>query len=137
MTSVIHLQKAFFGKDNCLKVTLNKEMDCYFEFGIPKTTSTASTIKTDNRNPDRRWLWRPVKFSDVELGEIILVLEGKKSSVSFFHDFKGDKTQIWVKKTDKFFSIKVKELSKGLSDGEQVVLRELLKHIVVRMSIKI
>ena len=117
-----HFQKAFFGKDNCLKVTLNKDMECYFEFGLPNKEGSG-------------WKWKPVKFSDMELGEIINVLEGKKDSVSFFHDFKGDKTQIWVKKSEKFFTIKVKELSKGLSTGEQVVLRELLKHAVVRMSI--
>lgn len=124
----LHLQKAFFGKDNCLKVTLNKDMECYFEFGLPNP---------DHSQADGSWSWKPVKFSDIELGEIISVLEGKKDSVSFFHDFKGEKTQIWVKKTDKFFTIKVKELSKGLTDGEQTVLREILKHTVVRMSIKI
>lgn len=122
-----HLQKAFFGKDNCLKVTLSKDLECYFEFGTPKS---ADTVQGSGN-----WNWKPVKFSDMELGEIVNVLEGKKDSVSFFHDFKGDKTQIWVKKSDKFFTIKVKELSKGLSDGEQTVLRELLKHIIVRMSI--
>lgn len=121
----IHIQKAFFGKDNCLKVTLNKDMDCYFEFGTPK------------KDKGEGWNWKPVKFSDIELGDIILVLEGKKDGVNFFHDFKGEKTQIWIKKTEKFFSIKVRELSKGLSEGEQVVLREILKHAIVRMSIKI
>ncbi|MFP4523168.1 MAG: hypothetical protein ACOCQQ_00465 [Candidatus Nanoarchaeia archaeon] len=126
----IHLQKAFFGKNNCLKITVNNNLECYFEFGTPKKTLLA---KKDGRG----WNWKPVKFNDNELGEIINVLEGKKDSVSFFHDFKGDKTQIWIKKTEKFFSIKVKELSKGLHDGEQRVLLELLKHIVVRMNIKI
>jgi hypothetical protein len=121
----LHLQKAFFGKDNCLKVTLNKDIECYFEFGTPKASK------------EEGWNWKPVKFSDIELGDIILVLEGSKPGVNFFHDFKGDKTQIWIKKTEKFFSIKVKELSKGLSSGEQVVLREILKHIIVRMNIKI
>jgi len=121
----LHLQKAFFGKDNCLKVSLNKNMECYFEFGTPKA------------NKEEGWNWKPVKFNDAELGEIILVLEGKKTSTSFFHDFKGDKTQIWINKTEKFFSIKVKELTKGLNDGEQVVLREILKHAVVRMNIKL
>ena len=102
-------------------------MECYFEFGLPKSGNS--------EQGSGKWSWKPVKFSDMELGEIINVLEGKKDSVSFFHDFKGDKTQIWVKKSEKFFTIKVKELSKGLSTGEQVVLRELLKHAVVRMSI--
>lgn len=131
----VHMQKAFFGKDNCLKLTLsekideknklNNEKECYFEFGTPK------------QNSKEGWNWKPVKFNDAELGEIINVLEGKKDSVSFFHDFKGDKTQIWIKKSEKFFSIKVKELSKGLNDGEQRVLLELLKHVIIRMSIKI
>ncbi|MBN1175103.1 hypothetical protein JXA48_00510 [Candidatus Woesearchaeota archaeon] len=122
--SKIHLQKAFFGKDNCLKLTLNADLECYMEFGTPKPNS-------------KEWNWKPVKFNDVEIGEIINVLEGKKQSVSFFHDFKGDKTQIWINKSEKFFSIKVKELSKGLNDGEQRVLLELLKHIIIRMNIKL
>ena len=121
----LHLQKAFFGKNNCLKITLNNNMECYFEFGTPKKETKDG------------WNWKPVKFSDIELGEIISVLEGEKEGINFFHDFKGDKTQIWIKKTDKFFSIKVKELSKGLNNGEQIVLREILKHIIVRMNIKI
>ena len=126
----IHLQKAFFGKNNCLKLTLNNDLECYFEFGTPKATQVP-------KKEGAGWNWKPVKFNDSELGEIINVLEGKKDSVSFFHDFKGDKTQIWIKKSEKFFSIKVKELSKGLNDGEQRVLLELLKHIIIRMNIKI
>jgi len=129
----VYLQKAFFGKDNCLKLTLSEKItkdmrseniECYFEFGMPKKDS-------------KGWTWKPVKFNDGEIGEIINVLEDKKKSVSFFHDFKGEKTQIWINKSEKFFSIKVRELSKGLNDGEQRVLLELLKHIIVRMSIKL
>jgi len=111
------LGKDFFGKDSCLKAYLNEKLDFYFEFGK----------KTDS------WSWKKVKMNDLELGEIILVLENKKTNVSFFHDFKGDKTQIWVNK-DKFFFIKVKELSKSLSDGEQIILRELLKYAILRMN---
>lgn len=112
------ISRDFFGKNNCLKAYLNEHLDFYFEFGRQEKDS---------------WSWKKVKMSDVELGEIILVLEDKKKSVSFFHDFNGAKTQIWVNR-DKFFFIKVKELSKSLSDGEIVVLREVLKHVVVRMN---
>ena len=111
--------KDFFGKDNCLKAYLNEKLDFYFEFGKKQGSS---------------WSWKKVKMNDLELGDIILVLEDKKKSVAFFHDFNGGKTQIWVNK-DKFFFIKVKELSKSLSDGEQVVLRELLKYCVLRMNL--
>ena len=62
----IHLQKAFFGKDNCLKINFTSENDCYFEFGLPKN------------NGEKGWKWKPVKFNDIELGDIISVLEGKK-----------------------------------------------------------
>ncbi|MFP4567485.1 MAG: hypothetical protein ACLFN8_00930 [Candidatus Woesearchaeota archaeon] len=111
----------FFGKDNCLKAYLNERCEFYFEFG---------------KNIGSSWSWKKVKMSDVELGEILLVLEEKKSSVAFFHDFNGDKTQIWVNR-DKFFFIKVKELSKSLSAGEQVVLRELLRYATLRMNLVI
>lgn len=113
------VSKAFFGKNNCLKAYLNSDLDFYFEFGV--------TIKDS-------WSWKKVKMNDAELGEIILVLEQKKDSVSFFHNFNNDKTQIWVNRKDDFFFIKVRELSKSLSQGEQVVLRELLKYCILRSN---
>ncbi len=117
-----HLSRAFFGKDNCLKVYLNDKLECYFEFGSPNKQGEG-------------WKWKPVKFNDAELGEMIGVLEGRKENVSFFHDFKGDKTQIWVRRNADKFSIKVKELAKGLNFGEQMVLKELLGHCIVRMNL--
>ncbi|MEA3399499.1 MAG: hypothetical protein U9R00_03260 [Patescibacteria group bacterium] len=118
-----HLSRAFFGKDNCLKIYLNDKLECYFEFGTPKTKKGEG------------WNWKAVKFNDAELGEMIGVLEGRKESVSFFHNFKGDKTQIWIRKNSDKFSIKVRELAKGLNFGEQMVLKELLGHCIVRMNL--
>ena len=115
------ISKDFFGRDNCLRAYLNEKLEFYFEFG---------------RKEKEQWLWKKVKMNDVELGEIILVLEDKKKSVAFFHDFRGDKTQIWINK-DKFFFIKVKELSKSLSDGEQIILREIVKYAILRMNLTI
>lgn len=117
------VSKAFFGKNNCLKAYLNENLDFYFEFG-----------KTED---EKTWSWKKVKMNDDELGQIINVLENNEQSVSFFHDFKGDKTQIWVNKKDKFLFIKVKELSKSLTIGEQIVLRELLKYSVLRTNMKL
>lgn len=117
------LSKAFFGKNNCLKVTFNNQHDCYFEFG--KTTN------------EKNWVWKKVKMGDYELGDILRVLEGKIDQVSFFHDFKGDKTQIWVNRKDNFMFIKVRELSKSLTTGEQRVLQELLSFIIVRGNLLI
>lgn len=116
------INKAFFGKNNCLKAGLNEKSDFYFEFG------------TQN---GEAWSWKKVKMNDGELGEILNVLEGRKTSVSFFHDFKGDKTQIWINKKDDAFFIKVKELSKSLNSGEQTVLREILRHSILRMNMEL
>ena len=93
------LNKAFFGKNNCLKASLNDDGSFWFEFGKTEDTST--------------WQWKKVKMNDDELGSILSVLEGKKESVSFFHDFKGDKTQIWVSRKDDAFFMKVKEVNKA------------------------
>lgn len=114
------LTKAFFGKKNCLKAYLNDKLDFYLEFG--KTAD------------EKTWSWKKVKMNDDELGQILSVLEGTQDSVSFFHSFKEDKTQIWVNKSKEAFFIKVKELSKSLSIGEQYVLRELLKYSIIRMN---
>jgi len=117
------LSKAFFGKNNCLKAGLNDQKDFYFEFG--KTTDK------------KIWTWKKVKMNDDELGQILCVLEEKKNSVSFFHDFKGDKTQIWINKKEDVLFVKVKELSKSLSIGEQYVLRELIKYSILRMNMNL
>ena len=43
------INKAFFGKNNCLKVTLNSNRECYFHFGqVDKTNS---------------WVWKKIKFN--------------------------------------------------------------------------
>ena len=113
------VNKSFFGKENCLKIQLNNEKECYFHFGIGK---------------NNEWIWHKIKMNDIELGEIIQVLQGKKPSVAFFHKINGSDRQIWVNKKDKYFFIKIKELSKSLSEGEQEVLRILLENIIWEMG---
>lgn len=122
ITQNLLLNKAFFGKNNCLKITLNMDKDCYFHFGV---------LKNEQQNS---WEWKKVKFNDMELGEMINVLDNKKPSVSFFHKFNGGQTQIWVNKSEKYFFIKVKELSKSLSEGEQAVLKVLLERLIWIMN---
>ena len=98
---------------------LNEQKECYFHFGTEKNNS---------------YEWKKVKMCDNELGEIVLVLQNKKTSTAFFHKFKGNDTQIWINKKDKYFFIKVKELSKSFSEGEQVVLKILLENIIWKMN---
>lgn len=125
------VNKAFFGgkqgAKNCLKVTLNKDKECYFNFGIEEK--------------DKKYKWIPVKFQDTELGEILHILSFRKNSVAFFHSFKGKgtetKRQIWVNRSDdkKTVFVKIKELTKPLSMGEQKVLEILLTQIIAKMNL--
>ncbi len=115
----LQLNKAFFGKNNCFKLILNTQNECYFHFGVQQ---------------DNVYQWKKVKINDMELGEIVQVLRKDKPSVSFFHKYNGTDTQIWVNRKDKFFFIKVKELSKSFSEGEQEVLRVLLEQSIWKMN---
>ncbi len=128
MTQLV-INKPFFGKSNCLKATLNDVGEFYFHFGTPKPGQPPEG--------DSAWLWKKVKMNDSELADILLVLEGKKENIAFFHDFKGEKTQIWVSKKDAFLFIKIKEVNKSLTEPEQIVLRELLKYCILRMNLTI
>lgn len=115
------MERAFFGKTNCLKIQLNSKGEFYFQFGVS----------------EKDWSWKKIKMNDMELGEILLVLEGNKQSTSFIHDFKGEKTQLWVSRKEDAVFFKIKETTKSLNLGELIVLRELIKHSIVRMNIKI
>ena len=113
------LNKAFFGKSNCFKLILNDNKECYFHFGVDKNGS---------------YEWKKVKMNEIELGEIVQVLRKDKPNVSFFHKFNGNDTQIWVNRKENYFFIKVKELSKSFSEGEQEVLRILLENAIWKMN---
>ena len=115
----LKLNKAFFGKNNCFKLILNDKNECYFHFGIQNNGS---------------YDWKKVKMSDNEVGDIVRVLNGKADSVCFFHKYNNYDTQIWVNRKEKYFFIKVKELSKSFSTGEQEVLRILLEKCVLVMN---
>lgn len=119
------LERAFFSQESVLKVVVNNKNECYFQWGW---------------KAQGKWDWKNVKFNDAELGEILLVLEGGKDKVSFFHNFETRKgktiTQIWINRSNSYCTFKVKECSKGLNTGEQKVLEVLLKHAIVMMNLE-
>ncbi len=116
------LNKAFFGKINCLKVLMNTEGEVYFHLGLKDSKEV--------------WNWKKVKMSDTELGDIVNVLNKEESKCSFFHSFKDVKTQIWCNKSEKSFNIKIGDASKNLTIGEFEVLRILIEKCIVRMNFK-
>ena len=128
------INKAFFGGQknakNCLKIVLNISKELYFSFW--------------KQEWGKKWIH--VKMNCAELGDIINVIEGRKNSIAFFHTFSNNgaenKRQIWVnavkneQTNERAVFIKIKELSKPLSEGEQQVLKLLLSNIIVRMSLQ-
>ena len=117
------VNKAFFGKENCLKIALNSQKECYMHWGMKK---------------DEKYEWFKIKFNDMELGQIYDVLDGKKSQVAFFHSFNGKQRQIWINKSADGESVffKIKEMNKSLGRGESVVMRILIASIIARMNIE-
>lgn len=127
------LAKSFFGKGNCFKYLHYDNNAIFFHFG--------------SEGKDKQWSWKKVKMNDAELGQVLLVLEGRKSEANFFHSFGegSDKqtTQIWVsRKPDErtggeVVFVKVKELSKSLTEGEQRVFQALISHSLIRASMSL
>lgn len=124
------VKRSFFGKGNCFKYLLYDDGTVMFHFGTEQ---------------GKEWSWKKVKMNDAELGEILLVLEGRKEDVTFYHSFgEGEKkttTQIWVntkqEQGKKAFFIRVQELSKSFNQGEQRVLEALTNHSLVRMNLQL
>lgn len=116
------VSKVFFGQSTAFKITLNKDGDVYFNLG---------------KKSNESWSWKKAKMNDVELGEILSVLEGSNTSTSFYHEFGGEKKQIWINAKGDALFIKIDDYSKGLNPGEQMVLRELLKHCMLRMNMEL
>jgi len=113
------VDKAFFGKDNCLSLQVKKDA-CFMKWGRKNGSS---------------WEWKTVKFSDVELGELLALIDGDVSEAKFFHSFGEDKTQLWFKKSENSLVCKAGDFTKGLSLGEMRVLGVLLGHSVWMMNL--
>ena len=94
-----------------------KAKECYFNWGILQSGT------------QDKWKWIKAKFKDNELGEIIGVLDGITESVSFCHKYNDTIRSIWVYKKAGKVTIKVKEVIKSLTIGEQIVLSNVLTQV--------
>jgi len=108
------MNKAFFGKTTCLKVQYGKGI-IYFHMGKKEGTT---------------WVWDKVKMGVTECGEIIRVLMGKQDKAAFFHQFGDNSNKIWVSKREGTVFIKINDVSKGLTGGEQEVFRIILERLI-------
>lgn len=114
------VKKAFFGKSSCLKLQENQGV-VYFHMG--------------SKSGDK-WLWTKLKMSDVELGEIIRVLNGKADGWSTVHVFNENQNKIWVNRSSdgKAVFFKINDVTKAMSSGEQECMRVLLEECIVKSA---
>lgn len=115
------LKKAFFGKTSCFKIQENKG-EVYFHMGK----------KGDS------WTWEKLKMSDIELGEILRILEGRSESWSTVHVFNENQNKLWINKASdgKAVFFKINDVTKAMSPGEQECLRVLLEQCILKMAEK-
>ena len=107
------LEHIFFGKITALKIQYCiDDENFYFQLGLKK---------------NEKWNWKRVKMSLNEIGEIIFSTIQKEYKTSFFHNFKNNKTQIWINKSEKNLTIKIDQVSKTLSIGEIQILKIFLE----------
>ena len=113
------LDKAFFGKDNCLTVQI-RAGSVYFKWG---------------KKTGEQWQWKNVKFNDVELAQIVSLLQGDVEEVKFYHSFNEQSTQIWGSRLQNSTVLKAGDYTKGLNPGEQKVLEILLSHAIWMINV--
>jgi ribonuclease HI len=111
--------KAFFGKVSCIRVQMSLEKEVYVHAGLLNSDS-------------KQWTWDVVKFSDIELGEMIALLSQKEGKCAFYHKYGDSTKQIWCNKSEKGFSIKIGDISKSFSIGESEVLKIVFDECIRR-----
>lgn len=115
--NILLLDKSFFGQINCFKVQLNSDKEIYFHIGLLNKATN-------------EWKWNKVKMAEVEIGQIIDLLLKEEGKCAFFHKYNNSQTQIWCNKSQRGFSIKIKEFSKNLSIGEAQILKICLEECI-------
>lgn len=117
------LNKCFFGKNSALKIQFVKkatESECYIHLG---------SMEKD------KWTWVKTKFNELELAQIINFSKSEIKSISFFHKFNDNSQSIFMNKvekspTEKGYMIKIRNISKFISEPEMTVLEILLRKII-------
>ena len=117
-----NLRRAFFGKDNCLVFQVNAE---------------AKKVVLDvGKKADNGWTWRKAKIDDEEMADILRVLQGKAEEASFFHEYSGKQTKIWVNRKGDNVYFRIEDQSKALSPAQQAVMAVLLKEAIVTVNVE-
>lgn len=120
------LNKCFFGKNSALKIQLTKkvtETDCYIHLGSLEK---------------EKWTWIKTKFNELELAQVINFVKNNNpeiKSISFFHKFNDNSQSIFINKveknpTEKGIIVKIKTISKFLSEAEITVMEIIFRRII-------
>lgn len=116
------IRKPFFGKDSCLVFQAN---------------ASAKKVFLDvGKKEDESWNWNKAKIDDEEMGAILRVLQGKAEETSFYHEFEGKSTKIWVNRKKENVYFRIEDQSKALTPPQQAILEVLLQEAIVAMNVE-
>ena len=90
---------------------------------------------SESLNNQSKYQWEKAKLSDLEIADIARVLSNQIDKASFFHEYNGNKKQIWINTRDGSCFFRIRELSKSLSAAEQYVLLKILDKMIVLKTI--
>ena len=115
----LFLNKCFMAKSSALKLQLNDKNECYLHLG---------------KLNQEEWYWKKIKINQNEIGDIIRLLLGKESKLSFFHQYNNEGTSIHVSRSKDVVFFKIGDFNKALVLGEQEVMRVLLERILLQVN---
>lgn len=115
------IRKPFFGKDTCLVFQANARAGKVFLDVGKKEGGT--------------WKWNKAKIDDEEMGEILRVLKGETEEASFYHEFEGKTTKIWVNRKQENVYFRIEDQSKALTPAQQAILQVLVREAIVAVNI--
>jgi hypothetical protein len=81
------------------------------------------------------WKWNKAKIDDEEMGEILRVLKGETEEASFYHEFQGKTTKIWVNRKQEKVYFRIEDKSKALTPAQQAILKVLVQEAIVAVNI--
>ena len=116
------IRKPFFGKDSCLVFQVNAQARKVF-LDVGKKENDA-------------WNWKKAKLDDEEMAQILRVLQGDAEEASFYHEYKGNATKIWVNRKEDNVYFRIEDQSKALTPPQQTILDVLLREAILAVNIE-
>ena len=108
------LSRVSFGKESCVKLERNGR----------------GTWLQVGRKSGEAWDWQKAKLSDVEVGELLLVLDARQEQASWFHKFDGRESRISAARKEAIVFVRINDFAAALILGQQVAFGVMCRRIL-------